>query len=107
MTPKFAADDWLVDLDEECRHLIIAIGTGKPFTFAYLRKLFEEQVETTLETWEAKNLIASLAMTNPDVLKGRITLQNAAIERLTQARSHIQNALATTPAGKAVSPEAR
>lgn len=61
--------------------------------FSNLRKLFEEKVAVTETTHEIKNLIASLAMTDPEVLRGRVTLQNAAIYRLTQIRSRIRDAI--------------
>lgn len=87
MTPS----DWIANVDEECRQLIVLIGTGAQPDLGYLRKLFDEPVEVTEATWNIRNLIASLAMTDPAVLKGRVTLQNAAIERLTQVRRYIQH----------------
>lgn len=104
MTPSEI--DWLERVAEEARKLIIAIGTGSDLDFAYLRKLLDEDVEVTEATWNVKNLIASLAMTKPDVLRGRITLQNSAIERLTDTRRTIVHALANAAAGSAVSPQA-
>lgn len=104
MTPSEI--DWLERVAEECRKLIITIGTGRDPDFAYLRKLFEEQVEVTETTWDVKNLIASLAMTKPEVLRGRIMLQNAAIERLTDTRRTIVHALAHAAASAAVPTQA-
>lgn len=88
--------DWLTAVNTECRNIILRINMNDyDQLFGNLRKLFDEQVAVTETTYEIKNLIASLAMTDPEVLRGRITLQNAAIYRLTQVRSRIRNAITT------------
>lgn len=94
MTPS--QRDWLDRVSEESRQIILRLARGNfEDLFGNLRKLFDEEVGVTQTTWEVKNLIASLAMTEPNVLRGRITLQNAAIERLTQVRRYIRDEIAT------------
>jgi hypothetical protein len=101
MTPSEL--DWLTAVHTECRNIILRISTHQyDQLFGNLRKLFDEKIETTEPSWEIKNLIASLAMTDPEVLRGRITLQNAAIERLTQVRSRIKDAIAHANTGSIV-----
>lgn len=88
--------DWLTAVNTECRNVILRMNSNQyDQLFSNLRKLFDEEVEVTETTFDIKNLIASLAMTDPDVLRGRITLQNAAIHRLTQVRSRIRHAITT------------
>ena len=86
-------------VSSECLRTIIRLQTTGPHPciFDYLRKLFGESVEVTEATFEVKNLIASLAMTDPEVLKGRIALINAAIERLARTREYIKLELAHDP----------
>lgn len=101
-----APSQWLESVSEECRRLIVAIGTEGYTSFSGLRSLFDMDVQVTDVTWEVKNLIASLAMTDADILKGRIILQHAAIQRLSYTRSIIANAFEIAAAGQAVSPKA-
>lgn len=91
-------DDWLALVDAECRGLILRIGK-RDFSelFGNLRKLFERPVEITETTWHVKNMIASLAMTDPEVIRGRFHLENAAIDRLAKVRSTIRDARPTGP----------
>ena len=92
MTPK--QRDWLSRVSEEARTAVLRLHTGDDQgVFDYLRKLFDEPVEVDDATWNVKNLIASLAMTDPSVLRGRSVLVNAAIERLTQTREYIKSEL--------------
>lgn len=91
--------EWLARVNGECLRTIVRLQTcgPHPALFDYLRKLFDERVDVTETTFEVKNLIASLAMTDPEVLKGRIALINAAIERLARTREYIKLELSHDP----------
>lgn len=89
MTPS----QWLNSVHNECRLLILDLGTTGTTSFVELRNLLDTKVEVTEATWQVKNLIASLAVTDPAVLRGRIALVNAAIERLTKTREYIRQEL--------------
>jgi hypothetical protein len=91
MTP--AEKKWLQAIALECDMLRLdlgARGTTGTVSFKILRALMENKVEVTETTWEVKNLIASVATSDPTVLRGRITLVNAAIERLAKTGEYIK-----------------
>ena len=67
-----------------------ARGTTGTVSFAILRTLMETPIKVTESTWEVRNLIASVATSDPSVLRGRITLVNAAIERLAKTGEYIK-----------------
>lgn len=89
MTPKQL--DWLLRVNDQLLEAaaVLKEGTFDDKVFSYLRKLFDEPVEVTEVTWHVKNLIASLAMTDPNALRGRIVLVNAALERLKETWEYI------------------
>ena len=92
MTPE--QRDWLLRVGEQTVEITVRLKEGDlDGIFDYLRKLFNEPVEVDEVTWNVKNLIASLAMTDPDVLRGRIILVNAAIERLNETWEYITSEL--------------
>jgi hypothetical protein len=92
MTPK--QRDWLLRVGDHTIEAIVRLKENDlDGVFDYLRKLFHEPVEVDEATWNVKNLIASLAMTDPDTLRGRAALINAAIERLNETWEYITSEL--------------
>lgn len=89
MTPK--QRDWLLRVADQVVEATARLKTDDydENVFRYLRKLFDEPVEVTEVTWHVKNLIASLAMTDPNVLRGRTLLVNAAIARLNETWEYL------------------
>lgn len=85
--------EWLLAVKRECKRLRVQLRHLEPSKgdFWKLKELYEEHgIPVTDFTWEVKNLISSLAVTDPEVLKGRHLLTNAAIQRLTATWEYIK-----------------
>ena len=74
---------WLEFVHEAAHEITVFLNHDdyNPHMFEFLRELFEDAVTVDDVTWEVKNLIASLAATDPKILEGRILLKNAVLER--------------------------
>lgn len=82
--------DWLNAVLGEIRNVVLDIHEHNyDGLFKGLRNLFEAQVEVTAVTSEVKNLIASLALTEDDLLRKHEHLRTAAIRRLVDTRYRI------------------
>ena len=77
------SDVWPELVEEAVNEIIVKLYTDNfdDDLFGYLKQLLDEKIEVTEFTWEIKNMIASLAHTDPKVLRGRQIMINAVIER--------------------------
>lgn len=82
--------EWLNTVLIEIRTVILDIHEGDfDGLFDGLRRAFEQKVEVTEVTAEVKNLIASLALTDPQLLARHEHLRTAATRRLVDTRYRI------------------
>lgn len=74
---------WLESVHEAAHEITIFLNHDdyNPHMFDFLRELFEDDVQVDDITWEVKNMIASLAATDPKILEGRILLKKAVLDR--------------------------